>query len=127
MSIDFKSTKGIFLQIADNICHQILEGKLNAGDRVPSVRDLAMEYEVNRNTILRTYSILDDMGVFDNKRGVGFFVSDDAVNIIRKKEKDEFFKNYLPDFINKVKILKLTEEDMVELFNLIKQNSHEKE
>ena len=39
MSIDFKSTKGIFQQIADNLCHQILEGKLSPGERVPSVRD----------------------------------------------------------------------------------------
>jgi len=48
MSMDFKSTKGIFQQIADNLCHQILEGKLPPGERVPSVRDLAADFEVNR-------------------------------------------------------------------------------
>jgi len=58
MSMDFKSTKGIFQQIADNLCHQILEGKLPPGERVPSVRDLAADFEVNRNTLLRTYAIL---------------------------------------------------------------------
>ena len=122
MSIDFKSTKGIFLQIAENICHQILEGALQKGDRVPSVRDLAADFEVNRNTVLRTYALLDEAGIFENKRGVGFFVSDKAVKIIRTREKKEFFQNDLPEFIKKVKLLKLTEDDLSELIILIKNN-----
>jgi len=122
MSIDFKSTKGIFLQIAENICHQILEGVLQKGDRVPSVRDLAADFEVNRNTVLRTYTLLDEAGIFENKRGVGFFVSDKAVKIIRTREKKEFFQNDLPEFVKKVKLLKLTEDDLSELIILIKNN-----
>lgn len=122
MSIDFKATKGIFLQIAENICHQILDGKLQAGERVPSVRDLAGDFEVNRNTVLRTYALLHDDGIFENKRGVGYFVAENAVEIIQKKEKQEFFKNELPQFIEKVKLLKLTKEDLTELINAIKNN-----
>jgi DNA-binding transcriptional regulator YhcF (GntR family) len=126
MSIDFKSTKGIFLQIAENICHQILEGRLPAGGRVPSVRDLAEDFEVNRNTLLRTYSLLDDAGIFENKRGVGFFVSEKAVEIIQNKERTEFFRDELPDFIRKVQLLKLTKNDLQELITVLKQsNEHE--
>lgn len=123
MSIDFKSTKGIFQQIADNLCHQILEGKLLPGERVPSVRDLAVEFEVNRNTLLRTYAILQDAGVIDNKRGIGFFVTDNAVELIREKEKKEFFSNELPDFRRKVELLKLNAQDLADLLNLIQSNS----
>jgi DNA-binding transcriptional regulator YhcF (GntR family) len=123
MSIDFKSTKGIFLQIAENISHQILEGKLLSGDRVPSVRDLAADFEVNRNTVLRTYALLDESGVFENKRGIGFFVSERAVEIIRATEKKEFFQNDLPEFIQKVKLLKLTENDLSELITTLKNNN----
>lgn len=123
MSIDFKSTKGIFQQIADNLCNQILEGKLPPGERVPSVRDLAGEYEVNRNTLLRTYAILEDAGVITNKRGIGFFVSENAIELIRENEKKEFFNTYLPDFMQKVQLLKLTEADMSELLILLKNNS----
>lgn len=123
MSIDFKSTKGIFQQIADNLCNQILEGKLPPGERVPSVRDLAGEYEVNRNTLLRTYAILEEAGVITNKRGIGFFVSENAVELIRENEKKEFFNTYLPDFMQKVQLLKLTEADMSELLTLLKNNS----
>lgn len=123
MSIDFKLTKGIFQQIADNLCHQILEGKLLPGERVPSVRDLAADYEVNRNTLLRTYSVLEDAGMIVNKRGVGFFVADNAVELIRNNEKKEFFSNDLPEFMRKVKLLKLTESDLIDLLNLIKNNT----
>ena len=126
MSIDFKATKGIFQQIADNISHQILEGKLPAGERVPSVRDLAVEFEVNRNTLLRTYSMLEDSGIIVNKRGIGFFVAENAIEIIRENEKKEFFTNDLPDFLRKVQILKLSETDLSELISLIKMNSNEK-
>ena len=120
MSIDFKSSKGIFQQIADDLCHQILEGKLIPGQRVPSVRDLAAEFEVNRNTLLRTYSILEGEGIIVNKRGVGFFVADDAMDLIRTREKKEFFDQELPLFIRKVKLLELNEEDLKELFSIIK-------
>lgn len=123
MSIDFKSTRGIFQQIADNLCHQILEGKLLPGERVPSVRDLAADFEVNRNTLLRTYSILEDAGMIVNKRGIGFFVADNAVELIRNNEKKEFFSNDLPDFMRKVQLLKLTESDLLDLLNLIKDNT----
>ncbi len=124
MSIDFKSTKGIFQQIADNLCHQILEGKLPPGERVPSVRDLAVEFEVNRNTLLRTYSILEDAAIIVNKRGIGFFVAENALELIRNNEKTEFFNNDLPEFMHKVEMLKLTESDLSDLITILKNNSN---
>jgi len=122
MSIDFKSTKGIFQQIAENLCHQILAGTLPPGERVPSVRDLAIEFEVNRNTLLRTYSILEDAGIITNKRGIGFFVSEDALERILTTEKQTFFNNELSEFIQKVKVLKLTSIDLTDLLIVIKEN-----
>lgn len=124
MSTDFKSTKGIFQQIADTLSHRILEGTLPAGERVPSVRDLAEEFEVNRNTLLRTYALLNDAGIIENKRGVGFFVADDAVERIRTNEKAEFFKNDLPEFLRKVQLLQLTSEDLSELLLTLEKNTN---
>jgi len=120
MSIDFKTQKGIFLQIADNLCREIAEGKLAAGERVPSVRDLAAEYAVNRNTVLRTCQILNDDGIIENQRGIGFFVTDNAVEIIKNRQRAEFFTNDLPEFIEKVKLLNLKEKDLKELLNVVK-------
>jgi DNA-binding transcriptional regulator YhcF (GntR family) len=123
--MEFQSSKGIFLQIADNLCHQILEGQLKPGDRVPSVRDLAAEYEVNRNTVMRTYTILQESGIFDNKRGIGFFISENAIELVRASEKASFFSHDLPDFIQKVKLLKLNTNDLNDLVTEIKNNDHE--
>ena len=89
---------------------------------MPSVRDLAADFEVNRNTLLRTFSLLEIEGIIVNKRGIGFFVSDNALSLIRKTERETFFKNELPEFIQKVKALKLTGNDLNELITVIKEN-----
>ena len=123
--MDFKSTKGIYLQIVDNLCRQILEGNLKAGDRVASVRDLAAEFEVNHNTVMRAYANLQESGIFDNKRGIGFFVSDDALKLIQTQEKNTFFSEDLPDFLLKVELLKLNSADLKDLLSAIKNNDDE--
>jgi DNA-binding transcriptional regulator YhcF (GntR family) len=119
MSADFKINKSIFMQIADNICNQVLEGTLKSGERVPSIRDLASDFEVNSNTVLRSYTILSDVGVIENKRGVGFFVTGDAEQKIRERKRMEFFRTDLPEFINKVQLLKLNKTDLKDLLNVI--------
>jgi len=120
--MDFKSSKGIFLQIADNLCRQIMDGSLKPGDRVPSVRDLAAEFEVNRNTVMRTYSNLQGAGIFDNKRGIGFFISENAAELVRAGENSDFYSHNLPEFILKVKLLKLNSIDLNDLLTVIKNN-----
>ena len=123
--MDFKSTKGIYLQIVDNLGQQILEGHLQSGDRVASVRDLAVEFEVNHNTVMRAYATLQESGIFDNKRGIGFFVSEKALELIKATEKANFYSQDLPDFLLKVKLLQLNSTDLTELLSVIKNNDHE--
>lgn len=123
--MDFKSTKGIYLQIVDNLCRQILEQQLQAGDRVASVRELAAEFEVNHNTVMRAYTYLQEAGIFDNKRGVGFFISDNALELIKTSEKASFYSHDLPDFLVKVKLLHLNSTDLNELLLAIKNNDYE--
>jgi GntR family transcriptional regulator len=123
--MDFKSTKGIYLQIVDNLCQQILQGQLKLGDRVASVRDLAAEFEVNHNTVMRAYANLQEAGIFDNKRGIGFFVSENALKLIKQTEKENFFNQDLPDFLLKVKLLQLNSADLNELLTAIKNNDYE--
>ena len=121
--MEFKTNKGIYLQIAEGLCNQILTGTLKQGDRVPSVRDLATELEVNRNTVMRTYSYLQDEQIFDNKRGVGFFVANNAQSLVLKRFKKEFFASDYPYLLKKIKLLKLNTEDLQELISEITQNS----
>ncbi|WP_308991400.1 GntR family transcriptional regulator [Mariniflexile litorale] len=120
--MEFKSNKGIFLQIADSLCNQILDGKLLPNERVPSVRDLASELEVNRNTVMRTFSYLQDENIFINKRGVGFFVAEKALQLIKEKEKKDFFENEEPFLLEKIRLLKLNSKDLQQIISEIKNN-----
>ncbi|MDR2027411.1 MAG: GntR family transcriptional regulator [Prevotellaceae bacterium] len=114
------------MQIADNICNQVLEGRLKPGERVSSIRDLASDYEVNSNTVLRSYTILSDAGVIENKRGVGFFVTEDAEQKIRQRKRKEFFETDLPEFIGKVQLLKLNKNDLNGLLSVIEFQNDKK-
>lgn len=120
--MEFKSTKGIYLQIADRLCNQVLDGKLLPCDRVPSVRDLASELEVNRNTVMRTFSYLQEEDILHNKRGVGLFVSENARELIKKREKKEFFKNEKPYLLEKIRLLGLNSKDLQDIISELKNN-----
>lgn len=122
--MEFKSNTGIYLQIANTLCNQILDGKLKPNERVPSVRDLAAEVEVNRNTVMRAYSYLQDENIFENKRGVGFFVSEKAHLLIKMKNKNEFFQNEMPYLLEKIRLLKLNSTDLKLLISEIKNNDN---
>ena len=76
--MDFNDTKNIFLQIRDWVADQILQDKIRAGEKIPSVRELAVDMEVNRNTVMRSYSLMEAEGIVENKRGIGFFVAADG-------------------------------------------------
>lgn len=120
--MEFESHKSIYLQIADNICNQILKGELAQGKRAPSVRNLAVELEVNRNTVMRTFTYLQNENILINKRGVGFFVAEDATKRILENEKNTFFKKELPYFIERIQLLKLNTSDLQKLITSIKNN-----
>jgi len=114
--MEFINTKGIYLQIADSISDKVIEGKYPPGEKIPSVRDLAAEMGVNPNTVMRTYSELQMRGIIDNKRGVGYYVSTDAISIIIQWKKKEFFDIDLPLIVKQTKILNITFEELKPYF-----------
>jgi GntR family transcriptional regulator len=110
--MEFQNGKSIFLQIADTITEKVLSGEYAAGDKIPSVRELASEIGVNPNTILRTYSELQAMNIIENQRGIGYFVNTDAQKVILEKKKEEFFSKVLPDFFKQAALLGITSEEL---------------
>ncbi len=114
--MEFKNTKSIFLQIADNISEKVLEGKYLPGEKIPSVRDLASEMGVNPNTVMRTYSELQTRGIIDNKRGVGYYVGSVAIEIIHRWKRKEFFETDLPLIVRQTRILGITFEELKPYF-----------
>ncbi|MCA9126885.1 MAG: GntR family transcriptional regulator [Planctomycetales bacterium] len=76
MRIDAKSHIPIFQQIADQTRSAIRRGSLRAGEMLPSLRSLAVEIQVNPNTVQRAYELLEREGAVYSRKGVGVFVSD---------------------------------------------------
>jgi GntR family transcriptional regulator len=94
--MDFKDQHAIYLQIADYVCENILLKKWPAGEKIISIRDLAIKIEVNPNTVQRAYDFLQQKEIILNKRGIGYFVENDADKKIKTYRKEIFFEEELP-------------------------------
>lgn len=110
--MEFDSKQPIYLQIAEKMIENILEEKWGGEDKIPSVRELAMEVEVNPNTIMRTYSYLQDENIIYNKRGIGYFVSPEAAEIVKSIKKNEFINEELPHVFRTMELLDMGMQDI---------------
>lgn len=110
----FNDNKAIYLQIADKIKDEIMSRKYVAEQRVPSVREYAAEVEVNANTVMRAFELLDREGIIYNRRGIGFFVSSFAIEKIMNKRKEIFFKEEFPYFLTRLKSFGISPEELAE-------------
>lgn len=109
---DFRQDRAIYMQIAERICDDILAGVYAADERIPSVREMSVTLEVNANTIVRTYDFLTGMEVIYTKRGMGFFVSSNARDIILKDRRTGFMEQELPDMFRRMKLLGITFDEI---------------
>lgn len=119
--MEFKEQKAIYLQIAEHVCDDILVGKYREGDKLPSVRELAMEAEVNVNTVARSLEWLQQKGVAVTKRGLGNFVAENGVQAVEALRRDEFFSEQLPDLFRVMHALGVDIDEVVTRWNTNKQ------
>lgn len=103
--MEFDVNKPIYIQIADNICEKILAAELTPGERIPSVREWGANIGVNPNTVARSYEILANRGIVYNQRGIGFFIANDAIELIKNIERKKFLDEELPAFKNRATLL----------------------
>ena len=111
--MEFKEQKAIYLQIAEHVCDEILSGKYHEGDKLPSVRELAMEAEVNVNTVARSLEWLQLKGVACTKRGLGNFVAEGGAHAVETLRREEFFTEQLPDLFRVMRALGVSIEEVV--------------
>lgn len=121
--MQFKDAKAIYIQIADFVMEKILKDEWQADQKIPSVRDLGGELEVNPNTAMRAYDILQQQEIIYNKRGLGFFVSTDAKKTIISLKKAQFIHVDLPQFFNSIHLLGISIEEINSYYK--KQKQHE--
>ena len=113
----YQNEKAIYVKIAERLCDDILSERYAEDSRVPSVRELAAEYEVNPNTAMRAVEILQRDEILYQRRGIGIFVSKGARRKIRSARKREFLQHDMPDFFRRLRLLDMGIEDVVEAWN----------
>lgn len=111
MKIEFSPNIPIYVQVMEYIKKEIVTGRLAPGDKIPAVRELAGELQVNPNTIQRTFQVLEQEGIAETRRGTGRFVTinEKIITELRK----EMAKELLDNFINGMNNLGFMEEEIL--------------
>lgn len=100
--MEFQTQTAIWMQIARQIATRIMGGEWPPGERIPSVRELAAELQVNPNTVVRSVTFLQEAGIIVNQRGVGYFVAEEGVEKARDLRKKAFIEELLPVFFQTI-------------------------
>jgi GntR family transcriptional regulator len=124
--MEFRENEAIYLQIAAYVGENIMLGKWPVNEKIPSVRELAVELQVNPNTVVRAYEFLQNKEVILNKRGIGFFIAADAGEKIKSYSKERFLGNELPEFFRNIFLLNISMKEIEERFEKFKSETYQK-
>ncbi|MBK8809066.1 MAG: GntR family transcriptional regulator [Bacteroidales bacterium] len=115
--MDFIRNQPIYIQIVDYFCDNILSGNWKANEKIPSVREIAVSMEVNPNTAIRAYTILQDKEVIFNKRGVGYFVTSLGPIKVLDMKRDEFLTTEVPQLFKTMNLLQISFDDIKKYYD----------
>lgn len=114
MQLDPTSTTPIYMQIAEWLENEILIGHFVVNEKVHSQYTLAELFQINPATAAKGLTVLGDQGILYDKRGLGKFVAEDAIPIIRKKRKDHVMETLIEDLIKEAKFLQIDVQELME-------------
>jgi GntR family transcriptional regulator len=101
IQLDFRSGIPIYIQIMNQIREMVANGDLKPGDQLPTVRELAIDLQVNWNTIARAYRLLDEAGLISTQRGRGTFIwevpSDETTRLLHQQTLEGLTRHYLAE------------------------------
>ncbi|MFP4267363.1 MAG: GntR family transcriptional regulator [Spirochaetaceae bacterium] len=115
--MEFNENRPIYLQIADLVMEKIIHGVWKGGDRIPSVRELAVSLEVNPNTVIHAYGYLQDNGIIHNRRGIGYHVSEEGREAAKKFKREEFLSRELPGIFRAMQVLDIGIDEIKTLYD----------
>lgn len=110
--MEFNQSQAIYMQIGDYISEQILFERWKEGDRILSVRELGVSLQVNPNTVMRTYDFLQSIEIIFNKRGVGYFVAEQAKSRIIEYRRKQLLEQELPVIFRNMNILGMNFDEL---------------
>lgn len=113
MPWEFDSKLPIFKQIVDTVSLKIIRGDYKMGEKLESVRDMAVEAGVNPNTMQRALAEIETMGLVETKRGDGRYITENAEII--NNLKGEYIKNNTADFLRKMGEFGLDKSEIIKI------------
>ena len=113
MTIAWNDSAPIYRQLKDKVVAMMLDGDLKAGEALPSVRQIAAEYQLNPITVSRAYQELADEGLVEKRRGLGMFVTEEASRQLRSSERERFLKDEWPAVAERIQRLGLSLQDLL--------------
>ena len=114
MDREWNDNQPIYRQLRDRVVAMILDGGLNEGDPLPSVRNVAAEYRVNPLTVLKGYQELVDEQLVEKRRGLGLFINAGARDLLLKGEREKFLKEQWPAIHATIQRLGLTPQELLD-------------
>jgi GntR family transcriptional regulator len=114
MDSEWNDSQPIYRQLRDRVVAMILDGVLNEGDPLPSVRTVAAEYRVNPLTVLKAYQQLVDEKLVEKRRGLGMFINTGARELLLQGERRRFLAEQWPRIHATIERLGLTPEELLE-------------
>ncbi|HWG11089.1 MAG TPA: GntR family transcriptional regulator [Rhodanobacteraceae bacterium] len=113
MSITWNDNVPIYRQLRDRVVAMILDGVLNEGDPLPSVRQVAADYQINPLTVSKSYQELVDEQLVEKRRGLGMFVNQGARDVLLKSERERFLREEWPALAARIKRMGLDVERLL--------------
>ncbi len=113
MSIQWNEGTPIYRQLKERVIAMMLDGVLKPGDTLPSVRQVAAEYQLNPITVSRAYQELADEALVEKRRGLGMFVTEEAARKLRGSERERFLRDEWPAVVERIERLGLDVRELL--------------
>lgn len=114
MSIAWNDSTPIYRQLRDRVVAMILDGVLKQGDPLPSVRQVAGDFQINPITVSKAYQELVDESLVEKRRGLGMYVTDGAREALLKSERERFLREEWPALHARLSRLGLSLKQLME-------------
>ncbi|VAV98632.1 Transcriptional regulator, GntR family [hydrothermal vent metagenome] len=114
MATQWKDDQPIYLQLKEQIMAMIIDGVLEEGEALPSVRKVAVDYQINPITASKAYAELVDEGLVEKRRGLGMFILEGARKNLLNAEQKKFIEQEWPEIIKRISLLGLDARQLIE-------------
>jgi GntR family transcriptional regulator len=112
-AIQWSDGAPIYRQLKDRVIAMMLDGLLKPGDALPSVRQVAAEYQLNPITVSRAYQELADEALVEKRRGLGMYVTEEAAKKLLTNERERFLREEWPLVVERISRLGLRVEELM--------------